>query len=322
MPQSSRSFVRAQLGRLLRTGTDLDRLLVDYFPEVMQRTGPNMDGLSKINLLLQLNPPQSVVAALAGMFPEEAASLFEGLPSDSEETIQAGNKAIKPPVPSSPSKDSTRLRRTTSWLAALAIPLLLSAGIYLWQSRRPVTIGSPEHVVSQRTAETAMLPPSKAPTPKEDRTVEREAVAPKPAPRPRSPAPQRPASVSRATDGSLPAKEQRPADKSVGSLLPEICAPSQLHYPELAEHGLGSCLERPSMTPDPGCNCPHLEVGWRCDLKGFGDVLADTGIASNASGLRARFRELGLAMCREPSHQACELAAPQKISRPCFCCPR
>lgn len=59
-----RPALRALLGQVLRTASDLDAFLLDYFPDVYRRTSMGMDRLARENLLLTNHEEHNIRAAL------------------------------------------------------------------------------------------------------------------------------------------------------------------------------------------------------------------------------------------------------------------
>jgi hypothetical protein len=64
-PDISRSEVRAVLSKHLRLDADLEAFAIERFPDVYQRWSSGMDRVSKVNLLLVLQEPAQIAAALA-----------------------------------------------------------------------------------------------------------------------------------------------------------------------------------------------------------------------------------------------------------------
>jgi hypothetical protein len=62
-PALGRSYareVRARIGEMLRTDSDLDAFCLDFFPEVYERFSNGMDRVMKVSLLLRLVEPRVV----------------------------------------------------------------------------------------------------------------------------------------------------------------------------------------------------------------------------------------------------------------------
>lgn len=68
--QPTPSALRQLLYAALPLDADLDALCVDYFPEVMRRFSGGMDRVAKINLLLMLASPESILSALRNSYPQ------------------------------------------------------------------------------------------------------------------------------------------------------------------------------------------------------------------------------------------------------------
>lgn len=64
MSEVSRATLRRLLGLILRTSTDLDAFILDYFPSVYRRFSSGMDRTQRENLLLTLAEPNEIVSAL------------------------------------------------------------------------------------------------------------------------------------------------------------------------------------------------------------------------------------------------------------------
>lgn len=68
--------LRKVLRAVLLTDGDLDAFCLDYFPDVQRRFAAGMDRLSKVNLLLQLQEPATILAALYKNYRDSDEKVF------------------------------------------------------------------------------------------------------------------------------------------------------------------------------------------------------------------------------------------------------
>lgn len=89
MSEVSRATLRRLLGLSLRTATDLDAFILDYFPSVYRRFSSGMDRTQRENLLLTLAEPHEIVSALrASSSSDQLRQIDAALRSDSTASEQ------------------------------------------------------------------------------------------------------------------------------------------------------------------------------------------------------------------------------------------
>lgn len=98
MSDVPRATLRQLLSQCLRTASDLDAFILDYFPSVYRRFGGGMDRTQRENLLLTLAEPSEILSALrSGVSPDLARQIDAVLRSAS-----AASEPEPAPTPTAP----------------------------------------------------------------------------------------------------------------------------------------------------------------------------------------------------------------------------